>query len=423
MNDWITLLAAIAFWSGLFLLAHSYVGYPLLLSLLARGRSLPAVDPGPESKLPEVAVLLSAYNEESVIEETLESILASDYPADKLTVWIGSDGSTDRTHEILGRFARIFPQLEVSVFGGRNGKIRIVNRLAEKALARFADPASAVFVLCDANVTWNPSLLRRCAERLRDPEIGLVGAVVRDRNRSHQGIGDQEEAYVGMENLTKYREGVLWGNMMGAFGACYAMKARLFRPVPASHLVDDFYQTMQVIGREKMAVVDLGALCYESVSTEIDEEFRRKSRIATGNFQNLHRYLPLYLPGTGGWANSFAFWSHKGLRWLGPVLLGISGVSLLVLAGSAPFYRWLLAAGVVLLAGCGIDAILARSGSRFQARGLRFVRYFLVMNAALFHGMVRFLRGPKGSVWEPTRRVAAGGRSASRRSSRKESVS
>ncbi len=103
----------------------------------------------------------------------------------------------------------------------------------------------------------------------------------RDRpGREHSGIGDQEEAYVGQENLVKFAEGVLWGRVMGAFGACYAMRARLFTPVPPHHIVDDFYLTLSCLEQGMDAIVDPEAVCHEAVSTDIREEFRRKRRIA-----------------------------------------------------------------------------------------------------------------------------------------------
>ncbi|MDF1862100.1 MAG: glycosyltransferase [Verrucomicrobiales bacterium] len=389
------------------LLAHTYAIYPLLLKWLGRGKELPKSRFEEDSEFPEVAVLMAVYNEESVLETTLQSILESDYPLGKLRVWIGSDGSTDRSHEIIARFQKEHPELHLTVFGGRNGKIRIINQLAICARKVLENPETAAFLFCDANVAWAPESLRNMVRHFKRPEVGLVGAGIMDAELEHDGIGDQEEAYVGQENRTKFLEGVLWGNMMGAFGACYALRARLFQPVPESYIVDDYYQTMTCLESGHEAIVDLEAVCYESVSTDIAEEFRRKRRIATGNFQNLKHFWNFYLPWNGGPATSFAFWSHKGLRWTGPLLLIGATASSLMVALVEPILAFAFAGMGMSFLIAGFDYGMSRIAPRFHCKPTRFLRYFYAMNVALFFGFCAFLRGGQNSVWEPTKRVAA----------------
>lgn len=398
------LFLSLVFWGCLALLAHSYVFYPLLLAFLARGKTLPRERFENDDELPEIAVLMAVYNEEAVLEETLHSILASEYPSEKMHIWIGSDGSTDRSDAIVRSFGERHPNLRLTVFGGRNGKIRIINRLAAEATELFADPASALFVLCDANVVWTPTLARRLAGHFKRREVGLVGAAVKDKTRRHAGIGDAEEAYIGQENLVKYREGVLWGSVIGAFGACYAMRASLFSPVPTHHIVDDFYLTFQCLEKGSRAIVDLEAVCHEAVSTEIGEEFRRKSRIATGNFQNLQRFRRFLRPWNSSFATFFAFWSHKGLRWCGPFLLLGMMVSAAGLAFFSPFYGLVVIALAGSFALAGLDEWMSRREGGRHVKLFRLIRYFYSMNAALLLGFVRYLKGPGTSVWEPTKR-------------------
>ncbi|HRQ89264.1 MAG TPA: hypothetical protein PLA50_10730, partial [Bacteroidia bacterium] len=81
---------SLVFWGALALLAHTYVAYPLLMRWLARRRQLPGEVYEDDGELPEVAVLMAVYNEEKVLEATLDSILASDYPPDRLRIFIGS---------------------------------------------------------------------------------------------------------------------------------------------------------------------------------------------------------------------------------------------------------------------------------------------------------------------------------------------
>jgi len=397
---------SVVFWGCLVLIGHTYALYPMLLEFLARGKTLPPERFEHDAELPEVAVLIAVYNEEAVLEATLASILESEYPADKVKVFIGSDGSTDRSDAIVKRFRERYPHLHLTVFGGRNGKIRIINQLAADASSHFTDPASAIYVLCDANVVWTPPLLRRLAGHFKRPGVGLVGAAVKDKVREHAGIGDEEEAYIGQENLVKYREGVLWGNVIGAFGACYAMRASLFAPVPVHHIVDDFYLTFQTLEKGSTAIVDLDAVCYEAVSTEISEEFRRKRRIATGNFQNFRRFWRFIQPWNSNFATFFAFWSHKGLRWCGPFLLIAMFLSAAILAFLSPFYLLPIIGMSGTFVAAWIDKIMSRRENGRHVKLFRFIRYFYTMNAALFLGFVAFAKGVGNSVWEPTKREA-----------------
>ncbi|MDF1658659.1 MAG: glycosyltransferase [Verrucomicrobiales bacterium] len=401
-------LLSIIFWGSVGLIVYTYAVYPPLLSLLARGKALPQDRFESDDEFPEVAVLMAVYNEEAVIEKTIRSILNSDYPKSKLHLWIGSDGSTDRSHQIVEEFQIQHPDLHLNVFEGRNGKIRIINQLAIEAKASLKEMESAAFVLCDANVVWSKGALRNMVRHLKRDEVGLIGSSVMDEEVEHEGIGDEEEAYVGRENRTKYFEGILWGNMMGAFGACYALRAKLFVPVPTQYIVDDFFQTMACLEGGHLAIVDLEAEVYEAVSVQIEEEFRRKTRIATGNFQNLKHFWKFFLPWNGGLATTFAFWSHKGFRWVGPHLMRLMLGSAVVLSFINPWY-WIALAGLLVSGlAAGIDLFLSRKEGRPHIKLFRFTRYFYAMNYAVWLGYLAFRRGVRNSVWEPTKRVEHG---------------
>ncbi|MDF1825992.1 MAG: glycosyltransferase [Verrucomicrobiales bacterium] len=407
MENSVIILLQVVFWSPVVLLGFSYAIYPWLLKTLGQGRPLSGERFVEEEEFPEVAVLMAVYNEEAVLSETLQSIFESDYPKDKIRVLIGSDGSTDRSHEIIQGFQRNHPELDLKIFPGRNGKIRIVNQLAKDAADSFLDRENAAFVLCDANVAWSEKALRNMVRHLKRSDVGMIGSCVRDKQINHTGIGHEEEAYVGRENQTKYFEGVLWGNMMGGFGACYALRAELFAPVPEEYIVDDFYQTMACLKTGSKAIVDLEAEVYESVSVEIEEEFRRKTRIATGNFQNLSHFGNFFLPWNGRLANAFAFWSHKGIRWFGPHLLVLMTISVVILSALNPLYLiplgGLLTSVLLALLDWGMSLRIAP-----HVKFFRFIRYFYAMNGAVFLGWVAFQRGVSNSVWEPTKRVERG---------------
>lgn len=409
METAILTVFGLVFWLCVFAIGYSYAGFPMLLKWLAKDKDLPDEIYQKDEDFPEVAVLMAVYNEEAVLNKTLASIVASNYPREKLRVYIGSDGSTDRSHAIIEGFRAQYPNLDLTIFEGRNGKIRIMNHLARKAAYDFRVPETGVFVLCDANVAWSPFLLRNLTCHFKRDKVGLVGANVIDAQKDHEGIGAEEDAYVDRENLIKYQEGVLWGAVIGAFGACYAMRATVFRPVPEKYIVDDFFLTMTCLEQKKEAIVDLDAECYEAVSTDIREEFRRKRRIATGNFQNLSHFFGFLLPWRSSLGISFAFWSHKGLRWIGPVLLIAAFISCFVMSTISPFYAMLFLGFVGTFFIAGLDRILSDVKAGIHVKLFRFVRYFYSMNLALFLGMIDYLKGGQNSVWEPTRRVVEEG--------------
>tara|TARA_R110002096_G_scaffold419061_2_gene623495 strand:- start:1682 stop:2980 length:1299 start_codon:yes stop_codon:yes gene_type:complete len=406
MTETLYIVLTIIFWVSSLLIVHTYVGYPLILSLISRNKTLSEDRFENDSQFPEVVVLMAVYNEESVLERTIESMLASDYPVGKLRIMVGSDGSTDGSHEIVERLQRIHSEIDLRIFSGRNGKVSIVNRLAREATSGLSNPETAAFVLCDANVTWRPDMLRRLVSHFKRADVGLVGASVVDvREKDREGIAAEEQSYIGRENLTKFHEGVLWGSTMGAFGACYAMRVSLFKPVPEYHIVDDFFLTMSCLEQGQKAIVDLEAVCNEPVSSDIREEFRRKRRIATGNFQNLQYFWDFIRPWNGGLAIWYAFWSHKGLRWIGPILLVAAFSSCVWLSTLNQIYLIPYAVLIGTFAVGGLDYLVSKSGSKKYVRVFRFLRYFYSMNGAIMMGFLTFCKGVKSSVWEPTRRV------------------
>lgn len=389
---------AVVAWGCLALIGHTYVLFPVLLQWLARRpRPAPPVWAETAADLPEVAVLLAAYNEEVVIEEKIRRTFATDYPAHKVTLTIGSDASSDQTDAIVQRLQTEFgpARLRLRRFAGRTGKTRIINELAAEATA-------PVLVLTDANVFFAPDTLYQLVKYFADARVGLVGGNILNEAFRREGISFQERAYLLRENRMKHQEGQVWGAMIGAFGGCYAVRREAFRPVPANYLVDDFYLSMQVLADGWRALNALEALAYEDVSNELREEFRRKVRIATGNFQNLRHFRRLLWPPWRGVA--FAFLSHKVLRWITPhllitLLLATAGV---VALGGGWVYQLLLAGQLLVPLLLGADWLLRRLG--LHNKLLRFVTHFYAMNAALLRGWWRHRGGVASSVWTPTRR-------------------
>lgn len=371
---------------------HSYVLFPLLLRIFAIRKRAEPDTADPEFQ-PRVSVLLAAYNEETVIEEKIRSVFNGVYPAGRYEILVGSDGSTDRTAEIAGKLAAEFPGLRVFDYSTREGKPNVINKLVEQATGE-------ILVFTDANVMFDDRTLTEMIRPFSDPLIGLVDTRMVNLGLKKEGISFQEKAYISREVGIKDLESRLWGTMMGPFGGCFAIRSHLFEQVPKNFLVDDFFLNMKVLESGYKAVNNPSACVFEDVSNDLSIEFRRKIRIATGNFQNLSRFRKLLFSRKPGL--SFCFWSHKVLRWMGPLFLLGAFFSLLSLSFSGTFYLILLIVYASIFLVPVLDLILKKLNLHINF--LRFITHFLVMNLAMAIGMLRFVKGVKTNVWQPTKR-------------------
>lgn len=400
---------------------HTYVIYPWWVVAGARPQDAKkgfthTAPPAPENgllnayaadQLPAVYVLMAAHNEETVLQEKLDTLAAQDYPG-PLTILIGSDHSTDRTDDILRARAQRDPRFRPTLFASRQGKPGIINQLA--ARAEQENTPSSVYLITDASVMLRPEVVSALVlPMLEDERIGVVDSTMiqTGANPHGIGIGNVEADYISREVDVKRAEGLRWGAMIGPFGGCWAIRAAAFTPVPPNFLVDDFFLCMAAYEQGWRGVASPLAVVEEGVGQSLHQEFRRKARISGGNWQNLVRFRKLWFP---FWKNplAFAFFSHKVLRWWTPFLLmtGCLAWMLYILYSGYEnnYYFGLLFAVLVntpiflLLA----DFLLSILGFNFWPA--RYARYFIAMNVALLVGFYRYLTGIKSNVWQPSQR-------------------
>jgi len=382
----------IIFWICLGLVFYSYFLFPILLRLLAGKREIESRFFS-SAELPQVSLLIAAYNEEKLIEEKIGTVLKSSYPPEKLEILLGSDASTDRTNLILQKLAGEHPALQLFFFDERQGKPEIINQLAAKARGE-------ILIISDANVLLESNTLVELVRYFKEEHIGLVDSRLISTGIKRSGISRQEKFYTGREVRIKHHESVLWGSMMGPFGGCYAVRKSLYKPVPFHILVDDFFINMSVLQQGAKCISNIEARVFEDVSNNPREEFRRKKRISAGNFQNLARFRSLIF--NGGPGVGFCFFSHKVIRWITPFLVILTLSASLVLARSSLLYLILaLLQGLVLLIPL-IDFLLRKI--KIQSLPLRFIAHFVLMNLALLAGFFKYLGGIENNVWQPTSR-------------------
>jgi cellulose synthase/poly-beta-1,6-N-acetylglucosamine synthase-like glycosyltransferase len=393
------IVAQVIFWICVAAILYSYLFYPLFVKLLSSilVSKKPLVFKENDSHLPQVHILIAVYNEEKVLARKIASSVTSTYPNHKVHVHFGSDGSTDGSNAMLEAATAQYPNVFYTLFPAKTGKIGMVNSMY--AAIPDIEP-NDILILTDANVFFEPNTIYQLVKRFADPKMGLVGGSIINEGKKQDGIFKQEKSYISIENHIKYWEGNVFGHIMGAFGACYAVKQQFFTPAPANFRSDDFYVSMKVLQNGGKSHVEPAAICYENASDELPVEFQRKVRINMGNYQNLGVFWKMLLPPVSMVA--FTFWSHKLLRWLGPFLLIGAFIANTFLWEMNLFYCIAFLCQNIILILVLVDVVLSRL--QMQIAVLRYLSYFYQMNLALLIGWFKSIKGVQHDAWQPTKR-------------------
>lgn len=401
------ILIQILFWLPIFLVFHSYVLFPIILKILSKNKKNNQIVYSENEQLPFVSILMAVYNEELVIEKKIKSVLSSNYPKEKIEFLIGSDCSTDRTNEIVGNLAKSNNIIKFFPFNIRQGKPSIINQLFKKSTFE-------IIIITDANVMFDTNTIFELVKYYKDDTIGLVDSRMLNIGMKENGISKQESSYISREVKIKNNESNIWGTMIGPFGGCFSIRKKLFKPVPSNFLVDDFYINMCVFEQGYKAINNLKSIVYEDVSNNLKIEFKRKIRIATGNFQNLKKFKHLLLgficikskkiaksKYISNWGLGFCLLSHKVFRWITPfiiIFISIIGAFLL----NQKIYLFLYLVFILSIVLSPLDLLLRKININISI--IRFISYFYTMNLALFIGFWRFIKGVKSGIWQPTKR-------------------
>lgn len=347
---------------------------------------------------------MSLYNEEKVIIEKLNTLITQEYPTEKLHIYIGSDCSSDNTNALVHSFIKKHQLTHFHFLPNktRQGKPSVINQLYQKAISHIPKGKEHIIIVTDASVLLSPQVVFSLAKHFENEKIGLVDSWMQHTGIQAEGISKSEDQYISKEVQIKHYESLWNKKMMGPFGGCYAIRSDVFTPVPKNYLVDDFFLAMNVLQLGYDAINERQAVCYEVVSQEIKEEYRRKKRISAGNFQNLAHYKHLLLSKQKGLA--FNLWSHKVIRWLGPFLIAICYITncILIMWGNLFDITLLFFQTILIFIIPILDGILEKG--RIHIPLFRSIRYFFIMNLALLEGFFRYLKGIQSNVWQPTQR-------------------
>jgi cellulose synthase/poly-beta-1,6-N-acetylglucosamine synthase-like glycosyltransferase len=373
------------FWFSVIELAYSYLIYPVLLWFLAWrfGRTSKCI----QDYEPTVAIVIAVYNEEKIIAEKLRSIFAVDYNKEKLSIWIGSDCSTDLTDEIVRNFGD--PRIHLWVAPDRSGKAGVLNRLIPQVEAE-------ILLLTDADIMFEKDCVQELTKHFADPEVGGVGGLTIHRFTNETAM-DEESIYRRFESRQKFWESQLHSTI-SAFGPFYAIRKSLFVPFhPHTYSNDDVLMPMNIIRQGYRMYFDSNAVSYEEHNESVGIEFNRRIRIGAGNFQAFFWLLDFLNP-LKGWP-WFCYVSHKVTRWFSPLFF----LSAVLACGFLARFDDMVIYKMMFYTGC-IFAISSLFYQRIPLPIMRHIFYFLAMNVALGLGFFKFLRGIRTAAWMRTER-------------------
>ena len=368
----------IVFWLSVAMIAYTYVGYPLWLYV---GSRLFAKPIRAAAHFPTVSVIMAVRNEADVLLRKLQNLLALQYPAGQMEIIVVSDGSTDATNQILSTFTN--DSLRAIVRVQHEGKASALNQAIREARGE-------IVVFADARQMIEPDALKHLVAKFADPSVGgVTGELILDRSaagKSLEGVG----MYWKLEKKIREWEGAI-GSVVGATGAFYAVRRNLLVTLPTGVILDDVYLPLHLVRQGYRMAFESQAIARESLQNSARQEFRRKVRTLTGNYQLL-QLAPWLL--TRSNPIRFQFVSHKLLRLLAPFALAGAFFSALVVPETV--YRL---AAVLQIAVYGSGALTLLQ-PRFRSLGpLPDAAFaFILMNAAAVLALIKFLTGQK-QVW------------------------
>ena len=393
------LVLAILFWLSIFLLIYTYIGYPVLIAVIAKLTPFQRRVSGISD--PSVTLLITAYNEDAVIEKKIENSLRLDYPRDRLQIIVAADGSSDRTPEIVQKFRE--RGVELTHASLRDGKLAAINRAIAQA-------RGDIVVFSDANNMYDLDAVRKLVAPFSDPTVGAAtGAKLIIQDGSD--LSGAEGIYWKYESWIKTNETIL-GTCTSSVGEILAIRRELYNPPPSHIINDDYYIVLDLIKRGFRVFYVPDARSFEYISATARDEMVRRTRMNTGKYQAIfmsHGLLPFNRP--------VLLWqiiSHKYFRaflpfgFIGALLTNIflvllqTNTSTSLVGMSAP-YAWAFLSMQLFF------YLLAALGNLVKFQGLLgklvyLPAYLVNSNIAILRGFYGFISGKQTNIWERVRR-------------------
>lgn len=379
-------IAATVFFISIALLFYIYLGYPLFVYLISI--LFPKKVKSGEFA-PKVTILITAYNEELSIAQKLENTLEIDYPQEKLEILVASDGSTDKTDEIVKSFAdkgiKLFRQ------EGRVGKTITQNNAVERANGE-------IILFSDATTNYQKNVLQAILPNFADEKIGCVAGKLIYVDNSESNVGKGAKSYWNYESFLKQSESDAC-SLIGASGCLYAVRKSAYQPMYAE-ACSDFLICTVVYKQGLRSIYEPNAVCFEETNQKTDKEMKMRIRVISQTYTDLWRNREMLNPFKSGFY-AIELLSHKVLRYAVPIFLVTALISAAVLAYSSWIFEVFFLLQAVFYFVALLGWILERTIGKIGIFAIP--HYFVLANLASVLGFYKFLRGENYASWETVR--------------------
>lgn len=387
----------ILFWqyllfTSLFIIIYNYIGYAIIASIISKfsGKTLPVFD---SDKHASVSFIVAAYNEEDIIEKKIINSLQQEYPSSNIEFIFITDGSTDNTASII----KNYPSIILLHTPERKGKSAALNRAVSFA-------KNEILVMSDANAFLNSQAVSYIIAHYASKSVGGVAGEkkVISYTNDTEGIGTREGLYWKYESFLKKVDSEFY-SVVGAAGELFSIRKNLYENLPDSVILDDFVLSLKAALKGFRIIYEPRAYAMEAASVSVEEEKKRKIRIAAGGFQAMRMLSSLLY----FWRQprlSFLYISHRVLRWtLSPLCLISTFISSAVLVFSIKSYMYI--AVFVLQVLFYIAAFISRFiSAKSKLNFLKIAGYFSFMNISVILGFFRYISKSQSSIWEKSKR-------------------
>lgn len=379
------LILEIMFWIAFGLTAYTLLIYPfftLVLAAIVRRK----VDKKPIT--PHVSFIIAAFNEEHVIGDKLVNTLALEYPLDKLEIIVASDGSTDRTDEIVNSFAA--RGVKLNRVEGRKGKTNALNKTVKVA-------NGDIVVFSDATGMYNREAVRELVANFNDPTVGCVTGRVAysyGKDATSRGFKVYQQFAVRIRRAETY-----FGSQTSVSGSIHAVRRDLFRPAIPEH-TSDVIDAVHTVVQGYRVVYENEAVALEESRANAKDEFRCRVRIGIRALTMIP-YILSQLLGSRKIGYAFQMISHKMLRWWLWCWLLIALVTNAALVSYSPVFT-VLGTAQAIFYGMGILGLVLDK-LKVKLPLLSSLAFFLLANAAICVATFKYFTGKRMATWEPVR--------------------